>query len=229
MVSDLLIAVGTCFIAGVLTTLHPCPFTTSLASISYLTGWGGNTKRSYSIPLIFISGFVSAYLLLAVAISSGIYTIPGLSRDLQQYISVLLGPLLIIVGMFLADIVRINRLYRERMLNWITGKKWVGFQVFPFGMLIALSFCPATAAIFFGVLIPLAIKHNQNILFPVIYAIGASIPLIIISIAIIQGIRLSGNSWWQKRIPLIAGWILILTGIYITITRIYLPIITTSN
>ena len=128
-----------------------------------------------------------------------------------------------VAGMFLADLIRINRFRKDKVLKWVTNRKWNGIYVFPVGILIALSFCPATAAIFFGVLIPLSIKYDQTLLFPVIYAVGASIPLIIISLSIIHGVKLSGNSLWQGKLIAISGWILIIVGIYLTIEHIYLP------
>ena len=87
---------------------------------------------------------------------------------------------------------------------------------------MALSFCPATAAVFFGILIPLTIQHDQIIVFPLIYSLGATLPLIGIVMMVKKGGRLFLNKKWQKRIPLVAGWIIICIGLYISITQIFL-------
>jgi cytochrome c biogenesis protein CcdA len=90
------------------------------------------------------------------------------------------------------------------------------------GSLLALSFCPATAAVFFGILIPLTIQHDQVIIFPLIYGLGATLPMIGIVAVVRKGGRLLLSKYWQKRIPLIAGWVIICIGIYITIHQIFL-------
>ena len=89
------------------------------------------------------------------------------------------------------------------------------------GALLALAFCPATAFIFFGIMIPLSVNNGQIILFPVLYAVGALIPLIIISVLINYGFISVFKERWLKKIPRVAGWILILSGIYITLRQLY--------
>jgi cytochrome c biogenesis protein CcdA len=124
--------------------------------------------------------------------------------------------------MLIADLLNLNRLYKGSLLRWIEGRKWGGLYTFPMGILIGLSFCPATAAIFFGILIPLAIRQEQPILYPVLYAAGAGIPLIVISWILYRGSHLVLPERWQKQIPQFTGWLMILIGIYLTIEQIYL-------
>ena len=116
----------------------------------------------------------------------------------------------------------LNKLYKGRLLSWAQKRQWSAFQAFPLGMVIAMSFCPATAALFFGLLLPLAIQHQQMISFPVIYALGAGLPLVVISFMLYKGLLLFKNAPWQKHLPKIVGTFLILMGIYFTIDRIYL-------
>jgi cytochrome c biogenesis protein CcdA len=122
----------------------------------------------------------------------------------------------------LADLLHLNRFYTGRIFTWLKKKRWKGFYALPMGALLALSFCPATAAVFFGILIPLTIQHDQIIVFPLIYSLGATLPLIGIVVMVMKGGRLFLNKKWQKMIPLIAGWIIICIGIYITIHQIFL-------
>ncbi len=220
--SDFFLACGSCLLAGFLTTIHPCPLTTNVASISFLSGLTTNRKKIVPVVIYFICGYLITYLLLGIAVSSGLFSIPKLSAGLQKGINIFLGPVLIFSGMLLADIFNMQKLYKGRILKYLETKNWTGMKAFPFGVLIALSFCPATAAIFFGILIPLAIRYEQMIIFPLIYAFGASLPIIAVSLLISQGTVLSADTGWVRILPKISGWVLITIGIYISIQRIYL-------
>ncbi len=219
--NDFVIACGSCLMAGILTTLHPCPLSTNIASVSFLTGMTANRKRITSVILSFIGGYLFSYLLLGIMISSGFLSVSLISIKLQNNISLLLGPFLILIGMLQADFFQLKQFYQGRLATYLQSRKWTGLQVFPFGALVALSFCPATAAIFFGLLIPLAIKYEQMVLFPLIYALGAALPIIAISILISRGAGLNARARWITLIPVISGWILIIVGVYLSIKRIY--------
>jgi cytochrome c-type biogenesis protein len=220
--NEFLVAAGGCLLAGVMTTLHPCPFTTNIASVSMLIGWSTRGRKRGLTLFFFIAGYLFSYLLLAILLSSGSLSIPRINNILQILVHLFLGPSLILVGMLLADLLNLNRLYHGRILSRIRSENWSGFSAFPFGILIALSFCPATAAIFFGIMVPLAVDHHQRILFPLLYALGASVPLITISALMIRGVHLSKNSFIVKYLPAISGWILILIGIILTVRSFYL-------
>ncbi|MDH3243127.1 MAG: sulfite exporter TauE/SafE family protein [Saprospiraceae bacterium] len=220
--NEWIIAAVSCFGLGMMTTLHPCPLATNLAAISLLNGWFQRKRSLFVITFLFIGGYLSSYLLIGIILSTGLLNIPTLSFAFQKIITTLLGPFLILVGMLLADLIGRSTQYRSRMLKWVERRGSQGFQAFPMGALLALSFCPATAAIFFGLLIPLAIQHGEVVLFPILYALGVSLPLIGLSILIRRGGTKLLNERWQAQIPVFAGWALILIGIYMTIRNIYL-------
>ena len=220
--NNLIIAAGGCFLLGIMTTLHPCPLATNIAAISMLVGWSKKSRKALMISLLFIAGYVGTFVSLSIILGSGILTVPAAAGFLHQTVPLFIGPLLIITGMLFADLLNANRLYQGFILRQMQSKHWTGFHAFPMGVLLALSFCPATAAIFFGLLIPMALKQERIILFPLLYSAGASFPLIVMSLLINQGSRITLNESWKKKIPLIAGWILILTGIFISIRQIYM-------
>jgi hypothetical protein len=51
---------------------------------------------------------------------------------------------------------------------------WGMIGGFLLGTLFAFAFCPYSAALFFGVLIPLALKSAGGVALPAVYAIGTS-------------------------------------------------------
>jgi cytochrome c-type biogenesis protein len=218
--NDIFLAGGSCFLAGILTTAHPCPFTTNLAAISLLGGMSADRGRSVNITIYFIFGYLSAILLLAFTLSTGILSVTFLSIILQQYINLFMGPVLIIAGMLQANLLNANITNNRIITRYIRSGK-SGFRALPLGFLIALSFCPATAAIFFGVLIPMAVEYQQNLLFPFLYALGASLPVIAVGIMVSGSYFPGKRNKWRRNFPSITGAILIITGIYISISRIF--------
>lgn len=212
-----LLAAGSCFLAGMLTTIHPCPLTTNIASVSMLTGWSARVGHRRLTLLFFILGYLVSFTGIAIVLSSGVISMPGISYLLQVGLKAFLGPVLIIVGMLLADLLNLNRYFRGRILSTIKSENWSGISAFPFGAMVALSFCPATAAIFFGVLVPLSVEYNRIYLFPVLYASGASIPLVLVSVLVRRSINLGRNPLLRTYIPRVSGWVLIILGIVISV------------
>jgi cytochrome c-type biogenesis protein len=220
--SEIIIASGACVLAGMMTTFHPCPLTTNIASVSMLIGWSARRRNKGLTLFFFICGYLFSYLLIAILLSSGALSVPRISYVLQIIVNYFIGPVLVLIGMLLTDLMNLNRLYKGQILSNIRSRNWSGISAFPFGAMIALSFCPATAAIFFGILVPLSVDHEKIFLFPILYALGASIPLITISALMNQGVRLSKNPRLLKYLPKFSGWILIILGIFLSVKRIYL-------
>jgi len=187
-----------------------------------LIGSSSRGRRRGFTLFYFIAGYLCSYLILAILLSSGSLSIPRISNILQVLVNYFMGPILILTGMLMADLLNLNRLYRGRILSHMRSMNWTGISAFPFGLLIALSFCPATASMFFGILVPLSVDYDQRILFPLLYAAGASVSLITISALMIRGIHLTKNSFIVKYLPTISGWMLILIGIILSVLRIYL-------
>ena len=106
-----------------------------------------------------------------------------------------------------------------RKNNRLTNGSFISSMVL--GALLALTFCPATASIFFGIMLPLSIKYHKEIIFPVIYGFGALLPVVIISIFITQGSMRYFKNKWTEQLPQVFGWALIVFGIYITLEHLY--------
>ena len=217
-----MIAAASCFILGILTTIHPCPLTTNIAAVSLLSGWSSRYKKSMYPFILFIAGYVAVFIIIAILISGGVFFRSPVSIYLQNSMQLFMGPALILVGMVLADLLHLNRFYSGKIFVWLKKKQWHGFYALPMGSLLALSFCPATAAVFFGILIPLTIQHDQVIVFPLIYGLGAALPLIGIVMMVKKGGQMFINNKWPKLIPHFAGWLIICIGIYISIQQVFL-------
>ena len=220
--NELIITAMGCLMLGIMTTIHPCPMTSNIAAISLMSGWSTNKYSRVSLIISFILGYIFSLVGMAVLLNFSVLSAPKLSVFLQSILSAFLGPLLIVIGMILSNLINLNQFYSGDRINRIDWKNKSGLYAFPFGIILALTFCPATASIYFGILIPLSIKNNQVILFPLLYALGASFPIVAVSLLINRGFVRRLKERWIRKIPIITGWVLILIGIYISITQLYL-------
>lgn len=212
---------------GILTSISPCPLATNIAAISFIGKHIGSTGHVLLSGLSYTLGRAAAYIALGVLIVAGLMSIPGVSNFLQQYMNKLLGPLLIIVGMFLLELLHVNipgvaagdKLQEKAEKGGILGAGLLG-------VVFALSFCPVSAALFFGSLIPLALQHGSRFLFPALYGIGTGLPVIVFGILMALGARSIGVTfnrltqfeWWARRLT---GAVFILVGIHYSLTYIF--------
>jgi len=207
---------------GILTSISPCPLATNIAAISFIS------KRIGSVPAILLTGLlytlgrIIAYTLLAMVIIFSIISVPEIARFLQKYINIILGPLLIIVGLILINIIKFSFNVGGKLTDKI-GKIAVNSGVWGgiiLGFIFALSLCPVSAGIFFGSLLPLSIQFNSLIIIPFVYGIGTALPVLVFAIVIsfsanYVGIvynKLQKFEWWAQRIT---GILFILIGFYL--------------
>jgi cytochrome c-type biogenesis protein len=144
-----------------------------------------------------------------------------------------MGPVLIVVGLFLLDILKLNFLDFSISGSIERQNKLAGMGVFgsfALGAIFALSFCPISAALFFGSLIPLVLNNNFGIAFPFIYGIGTGLPVVIFAIGITLGVQ-SISHWFNKVTKLeiymrkVTGIIFVLVGIYFLWSHIIVSLI----
>jgi cytochrome c biogenesis protein CcdA len=147
--------------------------------------------------------------------------ISGAASFLQNFGDRILGPFLIIVGIIMLNIDRISVTSGGGKLAQIgqklANKGMIG--AFLLGGLFAIAFCPYSAVLFFGVLIPLAFESSIGMIMPALYAVGTGLPVIIFGILIVLGV--AGVSKWldkvthaQKYIRIAVGCVFIAIGIY---------------
>ena len=89
-------------------------------------------------------------------------------------------------------------------------------RMFSLGMALALSFCPATAGLFFGVLIPLATTSGQPVLYAFAYAVGYGLPLLTVAVCLAAGARFDPMRRFASAGSALSGWALIALGAWLT-------------
>ncbi len=216
------ISVFACVTFGVLATLHPCPFAVLVSSISLLSSLPGSRTKRRAYLLLFSLAYIFVIAGVGIVLGMGIFSISNLSLYLQRVFPAFLGPLFVLTGMILNGLLDFGK-YKNALLLKLPGTGVTGSisSVLYIGGLVGLSFCPATAALYFGAMLPMAIQQDQLILFPALYGFGAILPIMILS-ATFQQIQLRFQDQKKmKSIPIIAGWILVFSGIYITVDMVF--------
>lgn len=205
---------------GILTSISPCPLATNIAAVSFLSRKINHPRMVLWSGFAYTLGRMTAYVIIGVILISSLAGIPATANFLQKYMNKILGPVLIIVGLLLLDIMNLNFLDFSISSERQNKLAEMGiFGSFTLGAIFALSFCPISAALFFGSLIPLALNNNFGIVFPFIYGIGTGLPVVIFAIGITLGVQ-SIAHWFNKITKLeiymrkITGIIFILVGIY---------------
>ncbi len=143
------------------------------------------------------------------------------SRFLNQNGEKVLGPLLIIIGLIMLNVIRINFLnkfnFTEKLSENFKNKGLLGS--FVIGLVFALAFCPYSAALYFGMLIPITIASADGLYLPIIFAFGTGLPVLLFTYLLAFSVGSVGIFYQkiaqiEKAMRPVAGVIFILTGIY---------------
>lgn len=220
--TEFLLAAGSALWLGVLTSISPCPLATNIAAISYIGRRVDNTRHVLLAGLLYTVGRVVAYVGLAFLLVSTALSVPGVSQFLQKYMHLLLGPTLIIVGMFLVGLIEINiggggvsesvKQRVDRLGIW---------GALALGVLFALAFCPTSAALFFGNVMA-SLSAGSTILLPLLYGVGTALPVIGFAVMIALGSKKLGEAFnavskTERWARLGTGGVVLVVGCFLTI------------
>ena len=175
----------TAFLLGILTSISPCPLATNITAIAYISKEIKTIKNTLLNGFFYTIGRGISYTLLATLIYFGLSSFQ-ISRIFQGWGDKVLGPILIIIGLMMFGIIKINFNKGgekiEKIKVWLSQKGYIGSLLL--GALFALAFCPYSGVLFFGALIPLTLKSAESLLLPPIFALGTGLPVIIFSFLI---------------------------------------------
>ena len=224
IIRDLNIPVLSALFLGLITAISPCPMATNIAAVAYVSRRVKERKYVALTGTLYTLGRMFSYSVLGVAIIVAGLGVSGIASFLQNLGEQALGPLLIVVGALMLSIDRMplgragGRL--SALGERVADRGMVGG--FLLGALFALAFCPYSAVLFFGILIPLALKSSGGVTLPAVYAIGTGLPVLVFGVLISAGVaRVSG--WLnavtraEKIIRVVVSVIFIGVGIYLLV------------
>ena len=167
------------FILGLMTAISPCPLATNITAVGFIGKDITNRNRVFYNGLIYTLGRAITYTGLAAVIFMGADQL-ALSGWFQQYGEKILGPLLIIIGVFMLGLFKINFPGVSRYMQRYQEKGVSSFgEVLFIGILFALAFCPYSGVLYFGMLIPMTLSSGSGLALPVVFAVATGIPVII--------------------------------------------------
>lgn len=227
MTEGLLLAMATAAWLGILTSISPCPLATNIAAISFIGRRIGSPRAAVATGLLYTLGRTLVYVALGTLLVFSLLSAPGVSHVLQKHMNKLLGPILILVGMVLVGLIQFNT--KGSRLGESVGRRvetWGMWSGLALGVVFALSFCPGSAALFFGSLVPLAVTHESPLLLPTVYGAGTALPVLVFAILIVLGTgavgqafnRIAQFEWWARRVT---GAIFIGIGVYFSLAYIF--------
>jgi len=190
------IPIVSAFLLGLLTAISPCPMATNITAIAYVSRRVTDRKYAVITSALYTLGRMFSYSILGILMVMVGLEIPGVSSALQNISEPVLGPLLILVGLVMLSVKRLSFGRGSGKLASLGGKvaDWGMIGGFLLGVIFALAFCPYSAVLFFGVLIPLALKTTGGIALPAVYAIGTGLPVLILGVLLSFGVS-RVSSW----------------------------------
>ena len=161
---------------------------------------------------------ISVIVFLAVA---SLLSLPEVSFFLESNMHKIIGPLLIVVGIILLEVIPISfsaslvgRSVQEKAGKW--GMWGPGLL----GIIFALTFCPLSAALFFGSLIPLAVDGKSSIMMPSVYGLGTALPVVVFALVMAFSVKSLGRFF--DKLTQIEKWVRKLTAVIFIGAGIYL-------
>ena len=216
------IPVLTAFLVGILTSISPCPLATNITAIAYISKEIKTPKHTLLNGLFYTLGRGISYTALALLMYFGLSSFQ-IARIFQGWGDKVLGPVLILIGLVMFDIIKINlktqNTHVEKLKEWLSTKGYLGALLL--GMLFALAFCPYSGVLFFGVLTPLILKSTEGIFLAPLFALGTGLPVIIFSFIIAFSMQKMSRAFAivskvEKVTRVVVASTFILVGLYYT-------------
>jgi sulfite exporter TauE/SafE len=172
-------SVITALVLGLMTAISPCPLATNITAVGFISRDIDDRKRVFIGGLVYTLGRAISYTGLAVILFFGASQI-NVSRLFQGWGEKLLAPLLILIGLFMLDVFRINfpgfTVLTEKIEKKGKGSYWSTLLL---GMIFALAFCPYSGVLYFAMLIPITVASASGLYLPVVFAVATGLPVII--------------------------------------------------
>lgn len=210
----------TAFLLGILASISPCPLATNIAAVGFLSKEIKTAKNTLLNALFYIIGRGISYALVASLIFFGLssFTVSGI---FQGWGEKLLAPILIIMGLFMLGVFKLNLNFKsdkwEKFKHWLSEKGYLGSL--GLGIIFALAFCPYSGVLFFGMLMPLILKSTTGLLLAPVFAIGTGLPVAIFASLMVLSLQKMSRAYHitrkiEKWLRFLVSFLFIGTGFY---------------
>jgi len=210
----------TAFLLGLMTAISPCPLATNITAIGYISKDIKVKRKVFINGLLYTLGRAITYTGLGVILYFGASKFQ-ISRLFQANGGKILGPLLLIVGILMLDVIKFRLPGGGSLTDKISSKLKFdsGWSALLLGIVFAMAFCPYSGVLYFGMLIPITITSASGLYLPLVFAIATGLPVIFVAWLLAYSIseigvfynRIKTFERWFRRI---VAAIFILGGIY---------------
>ncbi|QNK78032.1 sulfite exporter TauE/SafE family protein [Winogradskyella sp. PAMC22761] len=214
------IPVLSAFILGLMTAVSPCPLATNITATAFISKNISSKRKVFLSGLLYSLGRGFSYTVIGLILYFGASKF-HIARFFNQNGEKYLGPLLIIVGLIMLNVIKLNFLgasnFQEKLSDKFKDKGLFGS--FFIGVVFALAFCPYSGALFFGMLIPMTIVSADGLYLPIIFAFGTGLPVILFTYLLAftagkVGVFYNKITKIEKIMRTLAGIVFIVTGLY---------------
>ena len=208
---------------GVLTAVSPCLMATTVAAITFIARRVDKPKYVLASGLFYMGGQAAAYVVMSALLVTSLLSAPVVSSWLHTYLLNFMGPILILTGMFLLELLSVQfgrgRLKEIAQKRAETGGMWAAALL---GILFAMSFCPTTAALFFGRLVPRALEFESPVFLPLVYSAGVAVPVLVFALLLALAANKVAKVFEQvgrveRWARYATGTVFLLVGVYFTL------------
>ena len=212
----------TALLLGLLTCVSPCPLCSNVTAIGFISRDITSRRRVLWQGIVFVLGRTVAYALLGAVLIAIIRS----GRDLLHLQDVmgtwgerLLAPVLIVIGLVMLFSNRLHHHHHDCEIQARRHHKAGLFGAFLLGAFFAMSFCPVSALIFFGVLIPMSAQATGGYLLPVVFSLATSIPVLAVAWTIAYSMHNLGKfvgklQSFQRWFNIVVALLFIAVGIF---------------
>lgn len=208
------------FTLGLMTAVSPCPLATNITATAYISKNITSKRKVILSGILYFLGRAFSYTLIGIVLYLGASKF-HVSRFLNQNGEKLLGPLLIIIGLMMLNVIRLNILgksgFQAQLSEKFKDKGLLG--AFFIGVIFALAFCPYSGALYFGMLIPMTITTVDGLYLPVIFAFGTGLPVLLFTYLLAftagrVGVFYNKITKVEKIMRYVAGVVFVIAGLY---------------
>ncbi|WP_452227279.1 aromatic aminobenezylarsenical efflux permease ArsG family transporter [Lacinutrix cladophorae] len=208
------------FLLGLMTAISPCPLATNITATAFISKNIASKRKVFLSGLLYSLGRGFSYTVIGLVLYFGASKF-HIARFFNQNGEKYLGPLLILLGLIMLNIIKLPFLgksnFQEKLSDTFKDKGLLGS--FLIGVVFALAFCPYSGALFFGILIPMTIVSADGLYLPIIFAFGTGLPVVLFTYLLAFtagkiGIFYNRITKIEKGMRSIAGIVFILTGLY---------------
>ncbi len=222
-----ILGVLSAFWLGILASVSPCPLASNIAAFSYIEKDCSDPRRVIVSGAFYSLGRMITFAVLGALVIRGVLQAHNVSFFLQKQMNILVGPVLLILAVFLLDLLELPPFkFASRLRE--KGRRFSGAPgAFLMGCLFALALCPVSAALFFGGLIPLAVSSGSAAILPAVFGLGTALPVAVAAAVVSLGARSLAR--WFDRLSLLQSIVTPLTGVLLLLTGLYFTLSYTLN